>query len=94
MSFLCCQLFNIFETSIIFFENSYKASGLKINTSKTRVVWVGNKRYSNQIICPDFKLDWSVSNFKLLGIDFSFKISYECISFDFFWFPIPYKIKK
>jgi hypothetical protein len=36
---------------------------------------VGNKRYSNQIICPDFKLNWSVSNFKLLGIDFSLGLS-------------------
>jgi hypothetical protein len=36
---------------------------------------VGNKRYSNQILCPDFKLNWSVSNFKLLGIDFSLDLS-------------------
>ena len=62
-------------TSLICFKNFYKASDLKINTSKTRVVWVGNKRYSNQILCPDFKLDWSVSNFKLLGIDFSLDLS-------------------
>jgi hypothetical protein len=41
----------------------------------SRVVWVGNKRYSNQILCPDFKLNWSVSNFKLLGIDFSLGLS-------------------
>ena len=61
--------------TLICFENFYKASGLKINTSKTRVVWVGNKRYSNQILCPDFKLNWSVSNFKLLGIDFSLDLS-------------------
>ena len=63
--------------TLICFENFYKASGLKINTctSKTRVVWVGNKRSSNQILCPDFKLNWSVSNFKLLGIDFSLDLS-------------------
>ena len=61
--------------TLICFENFYKASDLKINTSKTRVAWVGNKRYSNQILCPDFKLDWSVSNFKLLGIDFSLDLS-------------------
>jgi hypothetical protein len=36
---------------------------------------VGNKRYSNQILCPDFTLNWSVSNFKLLGIDFSLDLS-------------------
>ena len=61
--------------TLICFENFYKASGLKINTSKTRVVWVGNKRYSNQILSPDFKLNWSVINFKLLGIDFSLDLS-------------------
>ena len=65
--------------TLICFENFYKASGLKINTSKTRVVWVGNKRYSNQILCPDFKLNWSVSNFKLLGIDFSLDLS-SCLT--------------
>jgi hypothetical protein len=61
--------------TLICFENFYKASGLKINTSKTRVVWVGSKRYSNQILCPDFTLDWSVFNFKLLGIYFSLDLS-------------------
>jgi hypothetical protein len=41
--------------TLICFENFYKASGLKINTSKTRVVWVGSKRYSNQILCNIFE---------------------------------------
>ena len=63
------------ETLICFETFYFKASGLKINTSKTRVVWVGNKRYSNQILSPDFKLNWSVINFKLLGIDFSLDLS-------------------
>ena len=61
--------------TLICFENFYKASSLKLNTSKTRAVWVGNKRYSNQILCSDFKLNWSVSNFKILGIDFSLDLS-------------------
>jgi hypothetical protein len=42
-----------------------------MNTSKTKVVWVGNKRYSDLILCPDFNHDWSYSKFKLLGIEFS-----------------------
>jgi hypothetical protein len=53
------------------FDKFHKVSGLKMNTSKTKVVWVGNKRYSDLILCPDFNLDWSYSNFKLLGIEFS-----------------------
>ena len=36
---------------------------------------MGSKRYSNQILFPDFTLDWSVFNFKLLGIDFSLDLS-------------------
>ena len=36
---------------------------------------MGSKRYSNQILCPDFTLDWFVSNFKLLGINFSLDLS-------------------
>ena len=75
--------------TLICFENFYKASGLKINTSKTRVIWVGNKRYSNQILCPDFKLNWFVSNFKLLEIDFSLDLN--CINW---WFPFLYEMGK
>ena len=39
------------------FDKFHKVSGLKMNTSKTKVVWVGNKRYSDLILCPDFNLD-------------------------------------
>jgi hypothetical protein len=39
------------------FDNFHKVSGLKMNTSKTKVVWVGNKRYSDLILCPDFNFD-------------------------------------
>jgi hypothetical protein len=39
------------------FDKFHKVSGLKMNTSKTKVVWVGNKRYSDLILCPDFNFD-------------------------------------
>jgi hypothetical protein len=52
VSFLCCQLFSIALTSLISlrealecFESFYKVSGLKMNSSKTKAVWVGNKKY-------------------------------------------------
>ena len=41
-------------------------------------VWVGNKKYSDQIICPNMKLNWSHENFKVLGIDFSLDLN--CIT--------------
>ena len=50
-------------------ECFYKVSGLKMNSSKTKAVGVGNKKYSDQIICPNMKLNWSHENFKALGID-------------------------
>jgi hypothetical protein len=49
--------------------------GFDLICKESRVVWVGNERYSNQILSPDFKLNWSVINFKLLGIDFSLDLS-------------------
>ena len=60
------------------FESFYKVSGLKRNSSKTKTVWVGNKKYSDQIICPNMKLNWSHENFKVLEIDFSLDLN--CIT--------------
>ena len=60
------------------FESFYKVSGLKMNSSKTKAVWVGNKKYSDQIIYPNMKLNWSHENFKVLGIDFSLDLN--CIT--------------
>ena len=56
----------------------YKVSGLKMNSTKTKAVWVGNKKYSDQIICPNMKLNWSHENFKVLEIDFSLDLN--CIT--------------
>lgn len=53
------------------FENFHAVSGLKMNLSKTRAVWVGNRKYSDLVLCPEKNLSWSHSNFKLLGIEFS-----------------------
>ena len=52
------------------FEFFHAVSGLKINQSKTRAVWIGNKKYSDNVLCPEFNLYWSHSNFRVLGLDF------------------------
>lgn len=57
------------------FDNFYKASGLKVNRSKTKAVWVGSKRFSDHILCPHLNLNWTNSNFKVLGLDFSLDLS-------------------
>lgn len=45
-------------------------SGLKINFSKTHVVWIGSKKYSNDVLCHDRNLSWGTTKFKLLGVNF------------------------
>ena len=47
-------------------------SGLNINMSKTKVVWIGSKKFSNQVYHHSrWKLDWGSTSFTLLGINFS-----------------------
>jgi hypothetical protein len=41
-------------------------SGLKIHASTTKAVWVENKKYSHQIICPNIKS----KHFKVLDFIF------------------------
>ena len=47
-------------------------SGLRINFSKTKMVWIGSKKFSKEVFHHTrWKLDWESSNFDLLGIKFS-----------------------
>ena len=50
-------------------------SGLKINTDKTKLVWIGKKRYSKDKL--DIKDDfiWGATEFSFLGIMFSVNLS-------------------
>ena len=47
-----------------------KNSGLKVNFSKTHVVWIGSKKYSTDSIKTKWKLNWGADRLKLLGITF------------------------
>ena len=52
-----------------FFAN---ISGLKINFSKTNMIWIGSKKFSKEIFHHSrWKLNWSNTNFEMLGIKFS-----------------------
>ena len=44
-------------------------SGLKINLSKCKAVWIGKNRFFNIKLCEELKLIWT-NKFRLLGIDF------------------------
>ena len=46
-------------------------SGLKMNTNKTKIVWIGRKKYSKDKIKVSHNLDWGANDFSFLGIDFN-----------------------
>ena len=46
-----------------------EASGLKMNLTKTKAVWVGSNRFSESKICHEIELDW-VHQFTALGIQY------------------------
>jgi hypothetical protein len=43
-----------------------KLSGLNINYTKTQVVWIGSKKYSNDTSGQHRNLSWGKTSFKLL----------------------------
>ena len=49
-------------------------SGLKINTDKTKLVWIGKKRFSKSELDVGRKLEWGTNIFNLLGITFSINL--------------------
>ena len=63
------ELFFTAPDTIDFFSN---LSGLKINNSKTKIVWIGSKKISSGVFHHSrWKLDWGSDFFNLLGIKFS-----------------------
>ena len=50
-------------------------SGLRMNKEKTKIVWIGRKRFSKEKLKINQNLDWGSTEFKLLGIEFSTNIA-------------------
>lgn len=46
------------------------ASGLCINIDKTKVVWIGSKKGSNEKFCERYSLHWEKDEFSVLGVKF------------------------
>ena len=46
------------------------ASGLKLNSTKTRAVWIGCEKFSGETFNHRLKLDWNQTDFTILGIKF------------------------
>ena len=57
------------ESRIIELFGSF--SGLKMNTSKTKVIWIGRKKHTVEKLNVNSKLQWGTDSFSLLGIQFS-----------------------
>ena len=55
-------------------------SGLKINLSKCKAVWIGKHRFLNIQLCDDLKLIWT-NKFRLLGVDFDSDLAHMDTNF-------------
>ena len=45
-------------------------SGLKVNTDKIKIIWIGKKQYSKDKLEGVADLAWDTTKFNLLGIEF------------------------
>jgi hypothetical protein len=52
-----------------------RISGLNINTEKTKVIWIGSRKNSQETLCHEYNLSWEQNNFTILGITFSTYLS-------------------
>ena len=50
-------------------------SGLKMNLEKTKVIWVGRKKFCKDKLNIGINLDWTKSTFSLLGLEFSVNLN-------------------
>ena len=48
-----------------------RLSNLKVNSSKTRAIWIGCKKFSGETFNHRLKLNWTQTNFDILGTKFS-----------------------
>ena len=57
------------KASLEVLANFEETSGLKLNIQKTKAIWLGSKRFSQEKLCAGQELDW-VKNFTSLGINY------------------------
>ena len=60
-----------FEETFSTLDKFSKASGLKLNVSKTNAIWLGSQRNNQLKFMPHLDIKWNPSKFKILGIWFS-----------------------
>ena len=63
------------QTALNTIEIFGSLSGLRMNSEKTKVIWLGSKKYSRDKLVTDHNLQWGLTNFDLLGIKFDICLS-------------------
>ena len=46
-----------------------------MNKEKTKIIWIGRKKFSKDKLAVSVKLDWGDTEFTLLGLNFSVDLS-------------------
>ena len=58
-------------------------SGLKVNSEKTKLIWIGSKKHSKEKLRSTAQLQWIDTEFSILGITFSTDLhNIPCINYD------------
>ena len=60
-----------FEETVQTIQQFSNVSGLKLNSSKTNVIWLGSSRNSNVRYMQHLDMSWNPETFKILGIIFT-----------------------
>lgn len=63
-----------FEEAITTINYFSSMSGLKMNSDKTQVIWIGSRKNSGERFRPDLNFIWNSVKFKVLGVYFSTEI--------------------
>jgi exonuclease III len=74
-SFILDGTYKSLDSTLKLLELYANVSGLKINYSKSKIIWIGSKKYSKDVFHhPKWKLEWGTETFSLLGVHFSVNI--------------------
>ena len=58
------------KSTLELLEKFSHISGLKVNFDKTKLIWIGSRKYSTRSIKTKWKLTWGEIRLKLLGLEF------------------------
>ena len=64
-----------FKEAMSVLELFARYSGLNLNYTKTKAIWIGSKKFSKDVYHHRIKLDWTQENFTLLGIKFTLNLN-------------------